>query len=230
MAGYFGNIGERVTVSATLKNVYTFNTCFGYRTQENNIYTMEGESGNIFVWKTTSVLGIESVDSRDNYIFEGVHRGDCFTFKATIKEHSDYKGIPQTVLTRLKVIKITKKAATKEERDAAKAKEQRESMNNGDFLWTMPYKQFKEHYSDCETLAGSFRASDNSPAEITVIIRSGRLVPSGVRGLHYSGFQFQNEKGEKVTYRAISEETARRRLSKDFGSNEQWECVKIFHY
>jgi hypothetical protein len=50
------------------------------------IYTFRDEAGNVYVWKTGQ-----------EYAWE---RGDRVAGKATVKEHSEYKGIKQTVLTR----------------------------------------------------------------------------------------------------------------------------------
>ena len=52
---------------------------------------------------------------------------------------------------------------------------------------------------------------------------------SGVRGEHYSGYEMQNEIGQKCTYRAVSEENAMKRIKKDF-PDHTWECVKIYQY
>ena len=97
----------------------------------------------------------------------------------------------------------------------------------------MPYKQYKEHYSDCETLAGTYKDKDDMGrriyATITVIIREGRLKNSGTRFQHYSGYQFTNENGKYITYRAVSEENAKKRCEKE-NPNHTWECTKIYNY
>lgn len=228
MSSYVGEVGKRIVVTATLVGKYEFSTFFGYREQEHTIYTFQDAEGNVYVWKTTSVMGIESVDEKGNWHFDGVHIRDKFTCKATVKEHSEYKGTPQTVLTRVKVTSI-EHTQTKEEFIEKKSKEQLESLCDGDILWNMPYRQYKDHYADCETLAGSYAKPEYEPATITVIIREGRLVPSGVRGGHYSVYEFKNAKSQKVCYKAISEETAYRRVEKEY-PNEGWDLVKIYGY
>ena len=107
-----------------------------------------------------------------------------------------------------------------------------ESLGEGDRLWEMPYRQYKMHYADCETLAGSYREIErgrDAGSYITIILREGRLKASGVRGEHYSGYCCENEKGEKVTYRAVSEENAVKRANKEFPGHT-WEVVKIYRY
>ena len=94
----------------------------------------------------------------------------------------------------------------------------------------MKYRQYKKHYADCETVAGSYDdGGGHYEATIDVIIRNGRLKASGVRGKFYRGYQMQNESGEMVTYRAVSEENALRRANKEYPDHE-WECVKIYDY
>lgn len=232
MSEYIGEVGKRIAITAKLVNDYTFTSRFGWAEQTNTIYTFEDENGNVYCWKTSGTLGMDQHVLRDgmrDYSYDCVRRGDTFTCKATVKEHSEYRGTKQTVVTRVKVESISH-VPTKEELDEQKAKEQVASLADGDFVWRMPYKQYKDHYEDCETVAGSFRRPDHGESTIEVIIRAGRLVPSGVRGKHYSGYQFKTNDDKLVCYRAISEETARRQLLKDFPDGSEWPCVKIFDY
>ena len=46
---------------------------------------MQDEGGNVYVWKTTS----QKLEEHETYQLRG-----------TVKSHDDYKGIPQTTLTR----------------------------------------------------------------------------------------------------------------------------------
>ena len=121
--------------------------------------------------------------------------------------------------------------STKEEREEMEARKQRESLADGDMVWRMPYKQYKDHYSDCETIKGSYEFDERKGSFIEVIIRAGRLKNSGVRGEHFSGYQFRTDDEKLVCYRAVSEENARKQMKKDFPqSDESWECVQIFRY
>ena len=234
---YFGEIGKRYELNLTLKREYSFVSHYGYREQENYIYTMEDENGNVFVWKTTSVIGMDDVDKKGNWTFNGVHKNDSFKCKATVKDHSEYKGTKQTVLTRVKVLSIDH-VPTKEELDEIKRAEQLKSLKEGDVTWQMPYKQYKEHYSDCETLAGSYLEADHTVQrwypEITVIIRAGRLVNSGVRFKTYKGYEFtwtdEDGKEWKTCYRAVSEENAEKRFKKEHPEAVSAECTKIYDY
>ena len=87
-----------------------------------------------------------------------------------------------------------------------------------DFIWRMKYSQFKNHYSDCKTVQNSYDASTKT---IEVIIPEDRLKNNGVRGHHFSGWEFQLSTGEIVCYRAVSEANARKQLIKDFPNEEK---------
>lgn len=226
---YIGNIKDRIEITATLTGEYKYTTSYGWRETTNRIYTMKDDDGNVLVWKTTGFLVIEKVvtdrSGREYIESEFAHLGDRIRIKGTVKDHSEYKGTEQTVLTRVKLVEITAEAPTKEELEEAKRAEQIASLKEGDDVLYMPYRNYKNHYSDCETLAGSY---DNNDRTIGVIVRNGRLKASGVRGKHYSGYSLKNEKGERVVYRAICEENAIRRAAKEYGGS--WECVHVYEY
>ena len=78
----------------------------------------------------------------------------------------------------------------------------------------MFYGRYKKHYSDCETVSGSY---DKETKTIIVLIPEGRMKKSGVRGQSYSYMEFNGvEKmtGRKVriTIKAICRENAIKRL------------------
>lgn len=251
-------MAERIEAVVTMKGIYSYErAAYTYGTETAYIYNMEAEDGTVYVWKTTAFMtekvrvaddansGYSEIDAKGRkWTYEKINKGDVIRIKATVKGQGEYKGQPQTELTRVKVVERTFKAETWEEiqakreaEKAAKAKEQRDSLNGEDFIWTMTYKQYKEHYSDCETVVGSFNNHEKEnarrqrhffPATISVIIREGRLKASGVRGEHYSGYRLQNAEGEQVVYRAVKEENAIRRAEKEFGGS--WKCIKIYEY
>ena len=105
---------------------------------------------------------------------------------------------------------------TKEELEAKKREEQLASIKDGDAIWRMPYKQYKEHYSDCETVAGSYECSDRGYKTIEVILRKGRVKNSGVRGERFSRYAFILENGHRVIYKAVCCENAEKRLEKEY--------------
>ena len=86
---YVGNVGDKVEKVLTFKQEFTFETHFTYYGELNFIYKFADENGNTFTWKTGKSLDLEE--------------GKEYTVKGTIKEHSEYKGDKQTVLTRCKI-------------------------------------------------------------------------------------------------------------------------------
>lgn len=77
----------------------------GYGYETVSVYTLADDNGNCYVWKTTSVLGMD-VDNGNYIDFVCAKPGDRITMKATVKEHGEYRGIKQTVIVRPKVSAI----------------------------------------------------------------------------------------------------------------------------
>jgi hypothetical protein len=84
-SNYVGTIGEKITVNAEMNLVGGYDTEFGYV----RIYKFVDESGNIYIWKTSTAISLES--------------GSNVTLKGTVKDHKEYKLEKQTILTRCKV-------------------------------------------------------------------------------------------------------------------------------
>lgn len=227
---YIGEIGKRLTVTVTFKKSFEYQDFkFNYYGTTHYIHTFEDAEGNILVWKTTSSMSVQLDD--DGCKWHTIGWGDIIQITGTVKDHAEYRGTQQTILTRCKY-SLIERHITKEERDALKAEEQIASLTGEDFIWEMPYKQYKEHYSDCETLAGSFNnysyLTTPVPPTIKVIIREGRLKNSGVRGEHFYTWYFVSPDGKhRPHYRAVSEENARKQMKKDFPDSEGWECTRI---
>lgn len=97
VSGYVGEIGQRVEIPVTLAGTYSFTVKVEWRTETRWIYTFKDDSGNVFVWKTSSFLDRETERGLRPY-----EEGDRLILRGTVKEHSEYKGIKQTVLTRCK--------------------------------------------------------------------------------------------------------------------------------
>ena len=238
----------RINITVTMKGIYSYEApAYGYGTETRYIYNMVDENGKVYVWKTTCFMIIDikcnkndlcykhTKDGKNWYRPEKINKGDVIEISATVKGESEYKGQPQTEVNRVKVVNRIFKAKTWEEivaeREAEKKAhelEQRNSLQGEDFIWKMPYRQYKEHYADCETVENSF-VRDHGVALIEVIVREGRLKASGVRGEHYSGYSLVNENGERIVYRAVKEENALKRAKQDFPNNE-WVCDKIYTY
>ena len=82
---YIGNEGDKIEIELVLDKVRGFNSMYGY----THIYCFKA-GNDVVVWKTQKGLDLEE--------------GGKVTVKATIKEHSEYDGVKQTVITRAKVL------------------------------------------------------------------------------------------------------------------------------
>lgn len=82
---YIGTIGKREDFSLVLAAVKVIDGYYG----ETYLYTFSDENGNTVIWFSSKNKKLE--------------RGTEYTIKGTVKEHKEYRGIPQTVLTRCKV-------------------------------------------------------------------------------------------------------------------------------
>lgn len=218
-------MAERINAVVTLVGEYKYSTRFG----TTYIYKMQDAEGKVYVWKTSGTL---QYDPADESQYRCIIKNDVIEITASVKGESEYNGEPQTLLNRVKVTKIVKEHTPKSVIIENKKKAQLESLAEGDRLWEMPYRQYKMHYADCETLAGSYREIERGRevgSYITIILREGRLKASGVRGKRFSGYCCENELGEKVTYCAVSEENAVNRATKEFPGHT-WEVVKIYRY
>jgi hypothetical protein len=95
MIEYYGNVGEKVKgIAVTGKCLTSYTNCYGsiYNAVTTFVYQFTDNANHVFIWKTANDIPLN-----DDGIFNGVISG-------TIKEHSEYKGTKQTVLTRVKVI------------------------------------------------------------------------------------------------------------------------------
>lgn len=82
---------------------------------------------------------------------------------------------------------------------------------------TMLYRRYKQHFSDCETVAGSY---DKERKTIEVLLPDGRLKPSGVRGqtfkhMEFSGIENATGRTVRCTIKATCRQNAIKRLPKD---------------
>ena len=93
---YVGTVGDKIGTEATLVNVARFDTKFG----TTNVYTFRDIFKNVFVWKTSGVC--EKVEA-DGKSLRHVEVGERVELQGTVKDHNEYKGIKQTVLTRCKI-------------------------------------------------------------------------------------------------------------------------------
>ncbi len=236
-------IKDKIILEVTVTNKYEFETHYGWLTQYRTIYAFEDAEGQAYVWNTTGYLyyslGKVKDENGTREYGESVEKGDVITIKATVKDFTEYKGKPQVELQRVKCIDRKVRAPRWEEIKAAKeqaAKEkeqaQRNSLKGKDFIERMPYKQYKDHYADCETVENSFQRSERTGVcTIEVIIREGRLKPSGVRGeqFHRYAYLVKDADGKKIrtVYKAVCADNAEKRLRKEYPGME-YELDEIY--
>lgn len=223
----------RIEAQVTLTGDYSFvrRAFSGYHDETVHIYKMTDAEGKVYVWKSTAHLKKETIlgdpsDERREVDTYFPSKGDVLVIKATVKGETEYKGEPQTEVNRVVVTKVISKyeeAVTK-----AKAEKQKQSIDleAGDRIVEMSYKAYKQHYADCETVEGSY---DDEFKIIKVIVRAGRMKPSGVRGERFKGYELENENGGHITYRAVCEDNAIKRANKELPGHE-WKCVHIYDY
>ena len=95
---YYGKVGDKITVEVTGKIVGSYETSYGYYGQTVRIWEFTDAENHVFVWKTSSFFAVDNEEKMDDeHVFHG-------KIKATIKEHSEYRGKKQTVITRVKAV------------------------------------------------------------------------------------------------------------------------------
>lgn len=92
---HVGKIGDKIRITATLTGFHWYESKFG----NVNIYTFTDIFKNVFVWKTSSNL-----DRIVGNICKPVQKGEQVELIGTVKDHDEYQGIKQTVLTRCKLV------------------------------------------------------------------------------------------------------------------------------
>lgn len=86
---HIGTVGEKLEVSAKFVKAFTFTTHYTYYGETNFIYKFVDADDNILTWKTTCLLDLEE--------------GAVYQVKGKVKEHGEYRGEKQTMLTRCNV-------------------------------------------------------------------------------------------------------------------------------
>lgn len=81
-----GNIKDRISLTVTCTNKVFLDSNWGTIT----LYTFKDIDNNIFTWFSSSCK-------------TNINTNDMLSLTGTIKDHTTYKGIKQTVLTRCKI-------------------------------------------------------------------------------------------------------------------------------
>lgn len=216
---------------------------YGYVTK--HIHKFVTDDGKIYIWNTHGILTYkhrdpngEEVDARGKrWSYTHVTPGSVVEISAKIKGESEYKGEHQTELEYVRISEVISYGKTDEEiakekeaTKAAKKEAQYASITANDQIWTMPYRQYKQHYSDCETIIDSYEDRGGHKV-ISVIIRDGRMKPSGVRGQKFSGYEITfkiNGEDSRCTFWAVSQKNAFKQLAKFFPDAEDPELYAVY--
>lgn len=93
-SNYVGNVGDKVTLTVKVTHAGGYTTDFGY----TNIWKFTDKDGNVFIWKTQN-----DIEGMWDYTDDKYRNGKEYKVTGKIKEHSEYNGTKQTILTRCKV-------------------------------------------------------------------------------------------------------------------------------
>jgi hypothetical protein len=91
---YIGQVGKRIEIAVTVAAVFSYERpCFGaaWHMQTVWIVSMRDDAGNVIVSKSPSF---------------SAEKGEAITIRATVKEHSEYKGVRQTIVQRVAVQEV----------------------------------------------------------------------------------------------------------------------------
>lgn len=93
---YVGQVNQRITVKIAESACLTsWETYYGWNKKTIFLYQIKDEEGNVFIWKTGNLLMVWDKDDEKPH--------EATVIKGTVKEHSEFNGVKQTVLTRCKV-------------------------------------------------------------------------------------------------------------------------------
>jgi hypothetical protein len=103
-AGYVGNVGDKIVIK-NLKSVRVLfikdNSQYGYNASSSYLLELIDSEGHVYVWSTTIFLRPDKDFASLGKYDEALSNVESIT--ATVKEHKEYKGVKQTVITRGKV-------------------------------------------------------------------------------------------------------------------------------
>lgn len=87
-SNWIGTVGDKLEIEVVKEFMISYQTVYGLQL----IFIFKDPDGNKLIWKTSAGFP------------EAVENGKMIKIKATVKDHSEYKGEKQTVLTRVKMI------------------------------------------------------------------------------------------------------------------------------
>lgn len=103
---YLGEIGKRQVFEVKVISIKPFDSEFGTK----NLINFEDAAGNMLIWWASgdleNIVGYPGTTDANGWYTPGNPRrkDELFKIKATVKEHKDYKGAKQTVLSRVSAL------------------------------------------------------------------------------------------------------------------------------
>lgn len=90
---FVGNVGDRISVEVKSARTLYVKPGYGYYSPDTYVNEIVGTDGNVYVWSSQTCVENEFASWFDE-------EEDALILTATVKEHSEYKGVKQTVVTR----------------------------------------------------------------------------------------------------------------------------------
>ena len=102
---YFGNVGDKFEKELIFDRSYAYQTEYSYYGETTFIHIFHDEENHVFKWSTSkgTYQCWHKTNGRDGYL--EYEAGKKYLIKGSIKDHSEYNGTKQTVITRCKVLK-----------------------------------------------------------------------------------------------------------------------------
>lgn len=106
---YQGNVGDRITIKVNRVKALYSKPSYSYYGSGTTVYELLDTNDNVYIWSTTDGLNLYFTSSAlwtdsENKYHSFMNKDGAITIKATVKEHKEYKGVKQTVITRGKVL------------------------------------------------------------------------------------------------------------------------------
>ena len=122
---YFGNVGDKFEKELMFERIIGFEGYYGY----TYFIFFRDEEGHVFKWSTSNGTYhmYHKTNGKEGYLDYEV--GKKYLIKGTVKEHSEYKGIKQTVITRCKVLKDEYETHVSNPKDIVKEEPAKENIS-----------------------------------------------------------------------------------------------------
>jgi len=156
--------GMKINTEVILIDDITYHTEPKYYADSGirHIYKFLDHDDNIFTWFTSKVIGVDIVDDKGNEGWKFINSGDIISISATISEIGNYKGEDQIIITRCKINGIVKEAMLTDEKiTILKRTIQLAKYHDVYEIRKVSYKDYKNSYSNYETLIDSFERTDH---------------------------------------------------------------------